>query len=220
MVAVAVSQRISQKENQSKLSRLFVKTNPTPESVAIFFYFILCLFPFNFEYWKYPEYWKCNKVFKSSNILQECQYSHYWKNNLCDFSHLKMSRNFTWKMHSENTSTMANFSDFFLKIIAYLASHCRTKPHYFPTKATMGKIETRKWRNSFYNNKAQCLRDVSPCCFNKVQTWKRPSNRKLASNFGAQLEKNGEIFNLLSLSQVCWVCNLCVTLIEESGILR
>ena len=30
VVAVAVSQRISQKENQSKLSRLFVKTNPTP----------------------------------------------------------------------------------------------------------------------------------------------------------------------------------------------
>ena len=92
VVAVAVSQRISQKENQSKLSRLFVKTNPTPESVASFC-FITCLFPFNLEYWKYQEYWKCNKVFKSSNILQECQYSHYWKNNLCDFSHFKMSEN-------------------------------------------------------------------------------------------------------------------------------
>ena len=143
VVAVAVSQRISQKENQSKLSRLFVKTNPQHQSqwfghwlVAIL-YSIVCLFPFNFEYWKYQEYWKCNKVFKSSNILQECQYSHYWKNNLCDFSHLKMSRNFTLKMHLENALTMANFSDFFLKIIAYLASHCRTKPHYFPTKVTI-----------------------------------------------------------------------------------
>ena len=34
VVAVAVSQRISQKENQSQLSRLFVKTNPTPVSVV------------------------------------------------------------------------------------------------------------------------------------------------------------------------------------------
>ena len=32
VVAVAVSQRISQKENQSKLSRLFVKTNPQHQS--------------------------------------------------------------------------------------------------------------------------------------------------------------------------------------------
>ena len=107
-------------------------------TVLASFYSIVCLFPFNFEYWKYQEYWKCNKVFKSSNILQECQYSHYWKNNLCDFSHLKMSKNFTWKMHLENA--INNFSDFFLQIIAYLASHCRAKPHYLPTKVTIGEI--------------------------------------------------------------------------------
>ena len=119
-MAIAVSQRISQKENQSKLSRLFVKTNPTPESVvwtlAIFFlHFIVCLFPFNFEYFEYQEYWKCNKVFKSSNILQECQYSHYWKNNLCDFSHLEMSKNFTLKMHMENAINNGEFLRFLLK---------------------------------------------------------------------------------------------------------
>ena len=53
VVAVAVSQRISQKENQSKLSRLFVKTNPTQESVVWTLatcWFIVYLFPFNFEY--------------------------------------------------------------------------------------------------------------------------------------------------------------------------
>ena len=43
-------------------------------------------------------------------------------------------------MHMENALTTANFSDFFVKIIAYLASHCRAKPHYFPTKATIWKI--------------------------------------------------------------------------------
>ena len=45
LVVRAVSQRISQKENQSELSRLFVKTNPTPESVgwtqAILFHIIV-----------------------------------------------------------------------------------------------------------------------------------------------------------------------------------
>ena len=66
---------------------------------------------------------------------------------MCDFSHLKMSKHFTLKVQMEMQLTMANlFLRFPLKFIAYLASHCRTKPHYFPTKVT---IET-DWRNSFY----------------------------------------------------------------------
>ena len=57
-------------------------------------------------------------------------------------------------MHMENALTTVNFSDFFVKIIAYLASHCRAKPHYFPTKATIGKIETN-WI-TFFSTRPKC----------------------------------------------------------------
>ena len=102
--SVSVSQRISHKENQSSKSQDFSEIKPHLSSwwiqlsgwgifnvnkvgsvVIGFEKKMPLILQFCTKKCKYMEYWKSNKVFKSSNILHKCQYSHYWEYNLSDF---------------------------------------------------------------------------------------------------------------------------------------
>ena len=101
---VSVSQRISHKENQSSKFQDFSEIKPHLSSwwiqlsgggtlnvnkvgsvVIGFEKKMPLILQFCTKKCKYMEYWKSNKVFKSSNILHKCQYSHYWEYNLSDF---------------------------------------------------------------------------------------------------------------------------------------